>query len=353
MLHGGHILKPDCVMVALVIVLLFFAPIGHTAKKRAHRTTRPDQDCTVCHIDAKHAGIGKLSNTSFNEEFNKQCAICHSDSGDSQKPAQFEREGSLENFTKPEDPDAGMQLPMYYEDSRVGEKPNTMVLVPEGEFIMGTNDRLPDEGPQHKVTLPAFYIDTYEVTNLQYKQFIDSTNRKSPEHFRNRTFPQGKADHPVTQVSWHDADEYCHWAGKRLPTEQEWEKAARSTDGRNYPWGNDFAINRANTPQRWMVLENDGDTTPVGAFPSGVSAYGAYDMSGNVWEWTASWYAPYPGNERITENYGEKYKVLKGGSWWDCTFYKCGISAPSYNRSFFLQSTKNKSFGFRCAKDAN
>ncbi|MGD8594699.1 MAG: formylglycine-generating enzyme family protein, partial [Gammaproteobacteria bacterium] len=213
--------------------------------------------------------------------------------------------------------------------------------------------RLPDEGPEHKVTLPAFYIDKYEVTNLQYKQFIDATNRKSPENFRNRTFPQGKVDHPVTYVSWYDANEYCEWAGKRLPSEQEWEKAARSTDARIYPWGNDFAISKANTPQRWTVLETEGDTTPVGAFPTGVSAYGTYDMSGNVWEWTASWYKPHPGNTRITENYGEKYKVLKGGSWWDCTFYKCGISAPSYNRSFFLQSTKNKSFGFRCAKDAN
>ncbi|KPJ94639.1 MAG: hypothetical protein AMJ55_06050 [Gammaproteobacteria bacterium SG8_15] len=246
-----------------------------------------------------------------------------------------------------------MQLPMYYDQTRIGKKANDMILVPAGEFIMGTNDRLPDEGPEHKVTVTAFYIDKYEVTNLQYKQFIDTTNHKSPNHFRNRTFPDGKADHPVVYVSWYDADEYCHWAGKRLPTEQEWEKAARSTDGRIYPWGNDFAITRANTPQHWLILEQDGDTTPVGAFPAGVSAYGTYDMSGNVWEWTASWYKPHPGNERVTENYGEKYKVLKGGSWWDCSFYKCGISAPSYNRSFFLQSTKNKSFGFRCAKNAD
>ena len=90
---------------------------------------------------------------------------------------------------------------------------------------------------------------------------------------------------------------------------------------------------------------------PVGSFKSGVSHYGLYDMSGNVWEWTASDYEPYPGNKRINENYNEDYKTLKGGSWWDCTFYKCGISAPVYNRSFFLKTTKNESFGFRCAKD--
>jgi len=343
-LNEEKTIEPDVLVVALLMLMLFFTPTIQAGKKRLHRLSRAQEDCTVCHQDAKHAAPGTL--------FNKECAVCHSDASD-KPPQQFEREGSLEQLKKPEDPNAGMQMPMYYDESRIGAKPNEMVLVPAGEFIMGTNDRLPDEGPEHKVTIPAFRIDKFEVTNLQYKQFIDATNRKSPKHFRNRTFPEGKADHPVTYVSWYDAEEYCQWAGKRLPTEQEWEKAARSTDGRNYPWGNDFAITRANTPQHWVVLEQDGDTTPVGAFPSGVSAYGAYDMSGNVWEWTASWYRPHPGNKRKTENYGEKYKVLKGGSWWDCSFYKCGISAPSYNRSFFLQSTKNKSFGFRCAKDAD
>jgi formylglycine-generating enzyme required for sulfatase activity len=344
-LNDGQTIKPDILVVILILLLLFCAPASLAAKKRMHRFNRAEQDCSVCHQDAKHVGVSGL--------FTKECAVCHSDTDAASHSAQFEREGSLEKLEKPQDPNAGMQMPKYYDESRIGEKPNPMVLVPAGEFVMGTNDRLPDEGPEHKVTLPAFYIDKYEVTNLQYKQFIDATNRKSPENFRNRTFPQGKVDHPVTYVSWYDANEYCEWAGKRLPSEQEWEKAARSTDARIYPWGNDFAISRANTPQRWTVLETEGDTTPVGAFPTGVSAYGTYDMSGNVWEWTASWYKPHPGNTRITENYGEKYKVLKGGSWWDCTFYKCGISAPSYNRSFFLQSTKNKSFGFRCAKDAN
>ncbi len=337
-----EIIEPNVLVFLLILVMLTFAPATVVAKKRTHRIYRAQEDCSVCHQDAKHAGPGTL--------FNNECAVCHADNN--KPPAQFERDGSLDQLKKPEDPNAGMQLPMYYDESRIGEKTNDVVLVPAGEFIMGTNDRLPDEGPEHKVSIPAYYIDKYEVTNLQYKQFIDDTNHKSPNHFRNRTFPDGKADHPVVYVSWYDANDYCHWAGKRLPTEQEWEKAARSTDGRNYPWGNDFAITRANSPQHWLVLERDGDTTPVGAFPTGISAYGGYDMSGNVWEWTDSWYKPHPGNTRVTENYGEKYKVLKGGSWWDCSFYKCGISAPSYNRSFFLQSTKNKSFGFRCAKDA-
>jgi len=248
-------------------------------------------------------------------------------------------------------PTAGMSYPIYYQGSRIGSEPNKMVLVPAGEFIMGTDDRLPDEGPQHKVYLPAYYIDIYEVTNLQYKQFNDATHRRSPTHFRNRTFPEGKADHPVTYVSWEDADAYCRWAKKRLPTDQEWEKAARGTDGRMFPWGGEFDVKKANTPIRWQQIGSFGDTTPVGAFENGKSPYGLYDTTGNVWEWTASWYQAYPNNKVASESYGTRYKTLKGGSWFDCSFYKCGISAPVFNRAFFATRTKNDSFGFRCAGD--
>ncbi len=227
-----------------------------------------------------------------------------------------------------------------------------MTLIPGGAFSRGTDGRLPDEGPQHTVTLDPFFIDTYEVTNLQYKRFNDTTNRRSPDHFRNRTFPPGKADHPVTFVTWSDANAYCEWAGKRLPTDQEWEKAARGTDRRMFPWGDEFDINKANTPVRWQKIGKFGDTTPVGAFLKGASPYGVHDMSGNVWEWTASWYQAYPGNKTDSENYGTRYKTLKGGSWFDCSFYRCGISAPVFNRAFFAPQTKNNSFGFRCAKDA-
>lgn len=180
---------------------------------------------------------------------------------------------------------------------------------------------------------------------------VAATGRRSPDHFVNRTFPAGKADHPVTFVSWHDAKAYCAWAGKRLPTDEEWEKAARGTDGRMFPWGNQFDINKVNSPVRWGQLKVEGDTTPVGAFPEGASPYGLHDVSGNVWEWTDSWYRAYPGNKKPSENYGEQYKTLKGGSWWDCSFYKCGISAPVFNRAFFNAKVKNASFGFRCAKD--
>ena len=246
----------------------------------------------------------------------------------------------------------GMRFPNYYRKSRLGDKPNEMVLIPAGKFIMGTDIRLPDEGPEHKVYLPAYYIDKYEVTNFQYKKFNDATHHRSPRNWRNRTFPEGKADHPVVYVSWEDARDYCHWAGKRLPTDQEWEKAARGTDGRMFPWGDEFDTAKANTPLRWQEIGEFGDTTPVGSFEGGKSPYGVYDMSGNVWEWTSSWYEPYPGNKTPSENYGERYKTLKGGSWFDCSFYKCGISAPVFNRAFFAEKVKNDSFGFRCAKDA-
>ena len=299
-------------------------------------TAAPSEDCVLCHTAPEHREVALTAK--------HRCNDCHRDIRS--------RHGKAEDVAVTASVREELAIPQYYEESRLGDKPNPMVLIPAGPFVMGWDDRLPDEGPSHVVTLPAYYIDLYEVTNLQYKAFIDATGRRSPAHFRNRTYPAGKADHPVTYVTWYDARDYCTWAGKRLPTEAEWEKAARGTDGRMFPWGNEFNINYANTPQRWARLGREGDTTPVGAFPQGRSPYGLYDMSGNVWEWTASWYQPHPGNTHPSESYGEKYKVLKGGSWWDCSFYKCGISAPVFNRAFFLRSTRNKSFGFRCAADA-
>ncbi len=239
---------------------------------------------------------------------------------------------------------------VYYLQSRYGDSPGKMKAIGGDSFIMGTNERLSDEGPSHKVMLTSFEMDIYEVTNGQYKKFIDATKRKSPSHFRNRTYPNGKVDHPVTYVNWNDATAYCKWAGKRLPTDQEWEFSARGKDERTYPWGNDFEMEAGNTPVRWKKLGKFGDTMPVGLFPKGNSPYGLFDMSGNVWEWTSTWYKAYPGNTEFSENYGERYKTLKGGSWFDCSFYQCGISSPVYNRAFFAKKVKNDTFGFRCAK---
>ena len=300
----------------------------------------PPSECVECHTDLDHRIL--------HVDADAKCASCHKDKKANAVAAVMPN-------TKPHRSAASRtaaQQKAPAHPSTNGDKPGPMVLIPAGEFIMGTDSRLPDEGPEHKVTLKAYWIDVYEVDNEQYKAFIDATGRRSPAHFRNRTFPAGKADHPVTEVTWYDAEAYCSWAGKRLPTDQEWEKGARGTDGRIFPWGNEFDASKANTPLHWTQLKQEGDTTPVGSFAEGVSPYGLYDMSGNVWEWTSSWYLPYPGNIHPTENYGEQYKTLKGGSWWDCSFYKCGISAPVFNRSFFLRGTHNKSFGFRCAKDA-
>lgn len=296
-------------------------------------------ECVQCHSDLDHRIVGI--------NIPAQCSSCHNAGKASHVTAQS---AMRPKFLRVAAPAVVSQTSLN--PPADNEKPGPMVLIPEGAFVMGSDDRLPDEGPAHKVNLKAYWIDVYEVTNEQYKAFIDATDRRSPSHFRNRTFPGGKGDHPVTEVTWYDAEAYCQWAGKRLPTDQEWEKAARSTDGRMFPWGNEFDSNKANTPQRWVKLKREGDTMPVGSFADGVSPYGLYDMSGNVWEWTASWYTAYPGNTHPTENYGEQYKTLKGGSWWDCSFYKCGISAPVFNRSFFLRGTHNKSFGFRCAKNA-
>ena len=310
---------------------------------------RTSDQCTQCHAAIKPGTTGivktaaesvtpkKGAISGINQQHGIEKAEAQAGKGHAQKLSQT----------------AGMKYPLYYQGSRLGAEPNEMVLIPAGKFIMGTNDRLPDEGPEHTVYLKAYYIDKYEVTNLQYANFSNATNRRSPTHFRNRTFPEGKADHPVTYVSWEDATAYCAWAGKRLPTDEEWEKAARGTDGRWFPWGDEFDSLKANTPVRWQDVGAFGDTTPVGSFEGGKSPYGVYDMSGNVWEWTSSWYKPYPNNKTPSESYGERYKTLKGGSWFDCSFYKCGISAPVFNRAFFSVKVKNDSFGFRCAKDAD
>ena len=312
------------------------------AAKRPHHGESLKQ-CVDCHQNA--------DSREFRATMINDCLECHTGNKARGGLHQVSQLTVAEPKPRKAEGSAGMALPQYYTQTRIGKKPSPMVRVPAGTFTMGSNVRLSDEGPQHKVKLKAFRIDKYEVTNLQYQQFIASTGRHSPQHFQNRTFPKGKIDHPVTYVSWHDAKAYCEWAGKRLPTDAEWEKAARGTDGRTFPWGDEFDINNANTPVRWKSLDQDGDTAPVGAFPGGTSPFGVHDMSGNVWEWTDSWYQQYPGNKRPSENYGEQYKTLKGGSWWDCSFYQCGISAPVYNRSFFDPQTKNSSFGFRCAKD--
>ena len=184
--------------------------------------------------------------------------------------------------------------------------PEGMVLIPAGEFIMGSNKVdtegkaaefgtvkpwYLDEHPQHKVNLSNYFMDKYEVTNAAYKPFVDATGSRPPENWPAGKIPPGRENYPVAYVNWYDAERFCKWAGKQLPSEAQWEKAARGTDGRDYPWGNEFDATKANTGDTGI-----GDLAPVGHFEAGKSPYGVYDMAGNVWEWTSDWYQPYPGS---------------------------------------------------------
>jgi formylglycine-generating enzyme required for sulfatase activity len=238
--------------------------------------------------------------------------------------------------------------------------PEGMVAVPAGEFIMGSDKidteglsaefgmRRPlfvDEHPRHKVNLPLYFIDQIEVTNAQYKLFIDATQSLPPRIWQNSIFPARRASYPVTTVSWFDADRYCKWQKKRLPSEAEWEKAARGTDGRDFPWGNDYHKEFAN-----MGDSGIGDLAPVGSFENGKSPYGAYEMTGNAWEWTADWYKPYPGAEYKSEDFGEKNKVLRGGSYGGVGHYTLKYFYRVSYRFFSEPESSFQDVGFRCAR---
>lgn len=221
-----------------------------------------------------------------------------------------------------------------------------MVMIPAGEFIMGSNERWDDESPEFIAQTSTFWIDIFEVTNTEYKNFADLTDYSSPALWDDNKVPKGLEEHPVTYVSWNDASAFCRWTEKRLPTEGEWEKAARGTLGYAFPWGNEFDSSNSNNPQS----ESKG-TKPVGSYEKGKSPYGLYDMSGNVWEWTSTWYMPHPSNKIPSTKYGKTNRVIKGGSWFDCLAYGCGISALAYNRGAVVPTTRNNTIGFRCVKD--
>jgi formylglycine-generating enzyme required for sulfatase activity len=264
-----------------------------------------------------------------------------------------------------------------------------MVLVPAGEFTMGTpagSGGLPDEHPARLVYLSAFWIDRYEVTNAAYETFVQATDYVAPananpvstlwEH--NRPLP-GIEQHPVVNVSWLDAVAFCRWAGKRLPTEAEWEKAARGTTGRLYPWGNEWDFEKANSASYWakrtVEFSNSVDweafwikgegavisrekgvkgeilTLPVGSFPAGVGPYGALDLAGNAAEWVQDWYNPnyYP-TAPLSDPQGPDrgaIKAMRGGSW-----LKPAISLRTTDRDLGTMDSRPSGTGFRCARDA-
>lgn len=235
-----------------------------------------------------------------------------------------------------------------------------MALIPAGEFIMGSSpekdgrrgyDFGVDEEPRHTVYLKAFYIDRYEVSVAEYKEYLTATGREwigettveeeyPPEIYLN----QPEMDkHPATYISWHDANEYCKWKGKRLPTEAEWEKAARGTDGRRWVWGNEFDPSKAHVEEN----KTPGWTVPTGSYPEDKSSYGVYDMTGNVSEWTSSYYLPYPGNPFDDGRYTKNAYVLKGAS-----FLLPGrLYGRPAARSLAYPEYNHRMYGIRCARE--
>jgi sulfatase modifying factor 1 len=225
--------------------------------------------------------------------------------------------------------------------------PGEMVFIPAGEFILGTNDKESLSYPEQKINLPAFWIDKYEVTNSQFLDFSLKTGYvgegvkegKDWRLFFTPATPE-KARLPVVYITWNDADAYCKSVGKRLPTEEEWEKAARGPNGNRYPWGNEFEASRTNTYET-----GNNNFMAIGQFDD-VSYYGIHDMLGNVQEWTASWFSTYKGNPKKNSQSGKQLRVVRGlsaryrgklGHLWD-------RSAQPPNALYDI--------GCRCAKDA-
>jgi formylglycine-generating enzyme required for sulfatase activity len=215
-----------------------------------------------------------------------------------------------------------------------------MVQIPAGDFMMGTNDGKADEKPVHSVHVNAFEMDVTEVTVAQYRACVSTgvcpAGSTTMSEFCNYE-KTDKGNHPINCVSWDEARTYCVWAKKRLPTEEEWEYAARGTDGRKYPWGSDAP--RAQLC--WDRLHGKLGTCAVGSFPSGRSPFGLLDMAGNVWEWTASGYSRGYGESRSSS-----VRVLRGGAW--------NNDNPSYvgsaYRAWPASSSRDADYGFRCAR---
>ena len=258
--------------------------------------------------------------------------------------------------------------------------PPGMVYVPAGEFLMGSNAGQPDERPIRRVFLDAYFLDKCEVTNEEYRKFINATDRKAPPHWKERKPPEGREEHPVTMVSRDDAAAYAAWCGKRLPTEAEWEKAARGADGRAYPWGNTFRSNRClsvekvakrsfedrNQVVQWMekwleiknnerLMQNGGPTVRVKAYASGASPFGVVHMAGNVREWVADLYEEdyYPTAPVINPQGPDEGElaVIRGGSWLSTATGE-SETVRCADRESALPFEKLPDVGFRCAMDA-
>jgi sulfatase modifying factor 1 len=247
------------------------------------------------------------------------------------------------------------------------------VYIPDGKFIMGDDNGDYDERPQRLIYLDAFEIDRYEVTNVQYQRFVFQTGQRAPQYWVNKNYPPGQADYPVVGVGWEDANAYCTWMGKKLPTEAEWEKACRGPNGNTFPWGNDWDAERANTgiaaAEHWPKSYKDGwnlvstsgtnlgppSLRPVGNYLDGVSRFGVLDMIGNVSEWVSDWYNPNFYIDMPTENpMGLEppwQHSVRGIAWYDRVGQESRIESESRcsarNASHSYDTPR---IGFRCAR---
>jgi len=236
-----------------------------------------------------------------------------------------------------------------------------MILIPAGPFTMGSNDGLPNERPEHSVTLDAYYIDQYEVTAGRYQQFIESANRNLPPTWDDEA-AQTMSNLPAVGMTWTDAAAYCKWAGRRLPTEAEWEKAARGTDGRRYPWGHMQPFVDIANYNRGVWVSDAITLVPVnsglegmsvrhGLKQGGKSPYGLFHMAGNAAEWVADWYdreyyQKSPEKNPTGPSQGER-RVLRGGSWADLPAALRVTARFSAEPDF-----EDRTMGFRCAMTA-
>ncbi|VAX32067.1 Cytochrome c-type biogenesis protein CcdA (DsbD analog) [hydrothermal vent metagenome] len=243
-----------------------------------------------------------------------------------------------------------------------------MVFIPAGHFIFGTDQTdttaealslgIPkpwyaDETPEKKIFLKGFYIDQFEVTNRHYKKYVDDIGAEPPQNWKNNNYPEGQGDHPIAWVTWYDAANYCQWAEKTLPSEKQWERAARGTSGKQYPWGDTFDIKAAN------LAHATGQKTKlkaIGEFPDGASPEGVHDLIGNVWEWVEDDYQPYPGNAYKSNYYAAGLKVIRGHSASDIGHFPGATynsTLKKFARSGYRQYANPdepvQDVGFRCA----
>ena len=232
----------------------------------------------------------------------------------------------------------GVEIPKDATLVTRNEKDGGVALwIPTGKSTMGSRRGNNDEKPEHNVHLDAFYMDVNPITNTQFSKFARDVG------ISDWRYPAGFADHPVIGVNWNDASAYCEWSGKRLPTEAEWEKSARGTDGRTYPWGADYDSSVVNG-----LGGGRTGTSPVGSMPEGASPYGVLEMSGNLWEWVADWYdATYYNWGKSSNPSGPDdggHRVVRGGSWiCHANYLRCA------KRDHHEPTYRGRFIGIRCA----